>query len=74
MTEPKSPHEWKTLYAAAMLESDSTRIQQRVERAATAIRFRLKELSETSVVGSEQRELESALNYLRRVKANLAQH
>ena len=74
MTEPKSPHEWKTLYAAAMLESDSARVQQRVERAATAIRFRLKELSETSVVGAEQMELESALDYLRRVKANLAQH
>jgi hypothetical protein len=61
-------------YAAAMLESDGTSIQQRVERAATAIRVRLKELSETSVVGAEQMELESALDYLRRLKANLGQH
>ena len=62
-----SPQQWQTLYAAAMLESDSTRLQQRIEKADQAIHARLRELPETFSVGSEQAELHYALSYLGRL-------
>ncbi len=70
MTEPRSSREWKMLYAAAMLESDTKRLQQRIEKADAAIQARLMELPETSSELSEKAELRSALNYLRRLKAS----
>jgi hypothetical protein len=60
-------HNWQTLYAAAMLESDSTRVQQRIEKADQAIHARLRELPETFSPGSEQAELSYALTYLGRL-------
>ncbi|PWT91843.1 MAG: hypothetical protein C5B55_07455 [Blastocatellia bacterium] len=69
MSEPRSPLEWQTLYAAAMLESDSRRVPLRIERASEAIHTRLMQLPETSSARSEQVELHSALKYLRRLKA-----
>jgi len=71
MSEPMSPQAWKTLYAAAMLESDATQLQHRIDTADAVMQTRLKELpgtSSTSSIGSEQRELQSALDYLRRLK------
>jgi len=44
MSEPRSAREWQTLYAAAMLESNSTRGRLRVERAVEAIHARLTQL------------------------------
>ncbi len=70
MAEPTSVRDWRTLYTAAMLEHDSTCVQPRIEKAEKAIHVRLRELSETSVVGSENEELHSALKYLCRLKDN----
>lgn len=63
------PQDWKTLYAAAMLESNSKDLRLRTERADSAIQARLQELPKTSAVSSEQAELLSALNCLRRLRA-----
>jgi hypothetical protein len=70
MSKPQLPHEWKTLYAAAMLETDSTQVPQRIAKADAAIQSRLMELPETSPARSEKAELQSALDYLRRLKAS----
>jgi hypothetical protein len=68
MNEPRSMHEWQLLYAAAMLESDSSQLRSRVEKADQAIRARIRELPKTPApLGSEQSELLSALYYLSRL-------
>ncbi len=64
MSERRSPRDWQTLYAAAMLEADAMQVNRRIEIAAEAIRARLKELPETYPLRSEQAALRSALNYL----------
>lgn len=61
--------EWQALYAAAMLETDTAQLPQRIEMADTAIRARLQQLSESYSVGSEQAELYSALTCLCRLDA-----
>jgi len=63
------PRDWQTLFAAAMLEGDSTQLPLRIDRAEETIKARLKELPETFSVGSEQAELQSALRNLRLWKA-----
>jgi hypothetical protein len=68
MSAPSSASDWRLLYTAAMLELDSTRLQPKIEHAHCAIRARLMELPETS--SNEKAELQSALNYLRRLKAS----
>ena len=69
MSQPIFPHEWRILYAAAMLESDHAQMQLRIEKADAAIQSRLMELPDISSGQSEMKELQSALNYLRRLKA-----
>lgn len=69
MSQPVFGHEWRILYAAAMLESDHTQVQQRIGRADAAIQSRLMKLPGISSGQSEMKELQSALNYLRRLKA-----
>ncbi len=59
------PQDWRTLYAAAMLESDTARLEQRIQRADEAIHERLRELPDTHV---ESHELRSALSYLRNLR------
>jgi len=44
MSEPSPPRDWQTLYAAAMLEGDSTQFGPRIERAEEAIEARMREL------------------------------
>jgi hypothetical protein len=68
MSETKSSLEWRMLYAAAMLESDSAQLPLRIETADAAMQERLEELRRTSPVHSEKMELQSALGYLRRVR------
>jgi hypothetical protein len=63
-------HEWKALYVAAMLESDQTQVQHRIEKADAAIRARLLELPNTISAAAEKMELESALAYLCRLKGS----
>ena len=70
-SELRSPDEWKTLYAAAMLESDGPQLRQSVEKADAAIQARLTELTESSSLQSEKMELQSALQYLRRLRVSL---
>ncbi len=62
------PGDWKTLYAAAMLESDAKRVPQRIQQADEAIRTRMQQLPDTSSPRSEQAELRYALSYLCRLK------
>ena len=74
MSQPSLPQEWKTLYSAAMLEADNTRIRQRIKTANGAIHARLKELRESSSLTSEQSEqveLHCALTFLRLLQDNL---
>jgi hypothetical protein len=71
MSELLSHQEWKALYAAAMLESNSTQLHQRIERAETIMQARLKHLSDVSSSRSEQAELHSGLNYLRCLRKTL---
>lgn len=70
MGEPH-PRDWPTLYAVAMLEGDSQQLPLRIERAEEAIRARMRELPQTFFVGSEQTELQSAVQNLRRLKSGL---
>ena len=69
MSDPSSSRDWRTLYAVAMLECDSTQLALRTERAEQAIQARLRELPETFSVLSEQAELRFALQNLRLWKA-----
>jgi hypothetical protein len=71
MSEPSSPCDWRTLYAVAMLEGNGTQIQFRVERAEEAIQARLRGLPKDCSGGSEQAELQSAAQNLRRLKSGL---
>lgn len=52
-----------------MLEGDSNQVGLRIERAEEAIQARLRELPETFAILSEQSELQSALQNLRRLKS-----
>lgn len=61
MSEPSSPRDWPTLYAAAMLEGDSTLFQPGIEQAEEAIKARMREVPQKFLVGPEQAELRSAL-------------
>lgn len=61
------PVDWKTLYAAAMLESDAALVRKRSERAERAIRSRLHELQQALPPKPEEAELNYALKYLRRL-------
>ena len=69
MSETRSSPEWRILYAPAMLESDSAQLPLRIETADAAMQERLEELLRTSPIHSEKKELQSALGYLRRVRA-----
>jgi hypothetical protein len=70
MSEPSSPRDWQTLYAAAMLEGDSTQFQpHRIQRAEEAIKARMRELPQKFFVGPEHAELRSALQNLRLLKS-----
>ena len=71
MSKLVAPQKWKTLYAAAMLESREANLAQQIERASAAIRARLSELPQSHSVGSEQMELQSALRYLDCLKREL---
>jgi hypothetical protein len=72
MNEQNSRQEWKTLYAAAMLESDGMQVWHRIEVADAAMQARLKDLPTTSAVPSERAELQSALHFLCCLKDILA--
>jgi hypothetical protein len=54
-----------------MLECDDTQLWRRIETADAVMRARLKQLSEVSSLGSEQVEIESALDYLSLLKDTL---
>lgn len=66
----KMTHDWKALYAAAMLETDKTQVQHRIEKADAAITARLLELPNTISASAEKMELQSALAYLCRLKGD----
>lgn len=68
MSEPSS-RDWRTLYAAAMLEGGTTLVPLRIKKAEEEIQARLRELPENFSIGSEQADLQSALENLRLLKA-----
>jgi hypothetical protein len=69
MSEP-TLRDWRTLYAAAMLEGESIQLELMVEEAEVAIQERLRETVE-SVPTLEDSELHAAMRVLRRVRAHL---
>ncbi len=60
-----SPH-WKPLYEAALLETDGSKIPERITTARSAILDRIEE-SLTNPLASEQRAMDNALRRLRRL-------
>jgi hypothetical protein len=69
MSEP-TLRDWRTLYAAAMLEGESFQLGLRIEEAEVAIQERLRERGE-SVPTLEESELYAALRILGCVRAHL---
>ena len=64
-----TPHDWRTLFVAAMSESESGQPGSNIEWAEAAIQERLREVVDSlSVV--EESELYAALGRLRRVRAH----
>jgi hypothetical protein len=49
--------DWRTLFAAAMLEGDNTQLPLRIEKADEAIHARMRELPQKLFVVPEQAEL-----------------
>ncbi len=62
--------DWRTLYAAAMLEGESMQLGLMIEEAEVAIQERLRQTVE-SVPTLEESELYAAMRVLRRVRAHL---
>lgn len=56
-----APAEWKTLYTAAILETNKNLIPQKVSAAETAIQARARELFGTYGTGEEKESLQDAL-------------
>jgi hypothetical protein len=69
MSEP-TLRDWRTLYAAAMLEGESVQLGLRIEEAEVAIQERLREKVD-SVPALEESELYAALRILGCVRAHL---
>ena len=59
---------WKPLYEAALLESDSTKLPERITTARSAILDRIEE-SLTHPLPGEHRAMDDALRNLRRLAA-----
>ena len=62
--------DWRTLNAAAILESENGQFGASTENAGEAIQERLREVGE-SLSASEESELYAALRVLRRMRAQL---
>lgn len=71
MARPPCSSDWRPLYTAATLESDTKKLQERIQQADGAMRERLKHLRQTTSHASEKMELESSLAYLCLLKDNL---
>jgi len=63
--------DWKPLYKAALLETDGSKLPQRITAARTAILDRIEE-SLTSPLPSEHRAMDDALRSLRRLAEVMA--
>lgn len=72
MVEAIVPRDWRMLYTAAMLESDSAQLQAGIAKAHAAMTARLMELPHGRSSSMERRELVSALKYLSCLEASLA--
>jgi hypothetical protein len=59
------PTDWKTLYRAAILEENASRIRQRVTEAEKAVLVRQRELFYADGTAEEKEALEDALYALR---------
>jgi hypothetical protein len=65
------PTEWKTLYKAAILETNKKLIPQKVSAAETAIQVRARELFGTYGTGEEKESLQDALYALQAFRTAL---
>lgn len=61
--------DWKPLYEAALFETDTSKLPQRISTARTAILDRIEE-SLTHSIPSEHRAMDEALRILRRLASN----
>jgi len=68
---PPIPAEWKTLYRAAILETNKNLIPQKVSAAETAIQARARELFGTYGNGEEKESLHDSLYLLRALRTAL---
>ncbi len=62
---PPCPNSWKTLYTAAILETDKKLLPQRVLEAEEAVRARGREIFYGNATPEEKEALEDALYALR---------
>jgi hypothetical protein len=69
VSEPDFPYPtWQREYQAALVETDGSRLLQRVHDAETAIFHRLQSLAKSSKDTAEGRVIADALNALRALK------
>ena len=66
-------HDWKPLYDAALLETDGSKLPERITAARTAILDRIEE-SLTSPLPSEHRVMNDALRNLRRLAEGMTRN
>ncbi len=65
MLDQNPPRQWCELYRQALLESDTTKLQARIEQAEKAIQERARELwYSESPQTREQHDLDAALRFL----------
>jgi hypothetical protein len=64
--------EWDNLYQAAILETDWSKIEERIQAADFAISSRLQELATKHGVTAEKQRIEDALSGLRALRREVA--
>jgi len=68
---PNNPGHWKSLYRAAILETNKHAIQQKISDAESAALARARELFYSGGTGEEKESLEDALYALRAFRSAL---
>ena len=65
MKAEETPPEWKALYAAALLETDNSKLRDKILAAEKVIYLRLRELSQTDHSAANLLELQQVDDALR---------
>ena len=63
---------WRELYKRAVLETDWSKMDERIQAAESAIKAKLKEFSSQAATSEENQALMNALDKLKTLRADLA--